>query len=195
MRFIETRIKVDNWRRPTESNRAQPDLESSSPPWNIGPQLLQRRESNPRPIGTADCSTLQRSRHSPITTATRLVIALSQCLDRWPVVRTGSGPRWADLCVVSTLLCVSTALPLDFPTDTTGWTLFSRLNDASGNFRPLRGCPGHDSRFPAHLCFAGSHRDLSSLHTPISRHPLDRPMPMRLKCCRLRLRRGAGYRS
>jgi len=53
------------------------------------------------------------------------------------------------------LLCVSTALPLDFPTDTTGWTLFSRPNDASGSFRPLRGCPGHDSQFPAHLCFAG----------------------------------------
>lgn len=33
----------------------------------------------------------------------------------------------------------------------TGWALFSRLNDASGSFRPLRGCPGHDSRFPAHL--------------------------------------------
>ena len=99
-----------------------------------------------------------------------------------PVVRTGSGPRWADLCVVSTLLCVSTALPLDFPTDATGWTLFSRPNDASGSFRPLHGCPGHDSRFPAHLCFAGSHRDLSSLHTPIFRLSRNRPMPMRLKC-------------
>ena len=88
--------------------------------------MLQRRESNPRPRGTTDCSTLQRSRHSPITTATRLVIALSQCLDRWPVDRTGSGLHWAGLCAVSMLPCVSTALPLDVPTDATGWTLRPR---------------------------------------------------------------------
>lgn len=55
---------------------------------------------------------------------------------------------------------MTTRSPVELDT-TTGWTLFSRHNDASGSFRPLRGCPGHDSRFPAHLCFAGSHRDLS----------------------------------
>ena len=54
----------------------------------------------------------------------------------------------------------SACSPVELDT-ATGWTLFSRLNDASGSFRPLRVCPGHDSRFPAHLCFAGSHRDLS----------------------------------
>ena len=54
----------------------------------------------------------------------------------------------------------STRSPVELDT-ATGWTLFSRLNDASGSFRPLRGCPGHDPQFPAHLCFAGSHRDLS----------------------------------
>jgi len=45
-------------------------------------------------------------------------------VDNWlPVDRTGSGLHWAGLCAVSTLLCVSTAFPLDFPTDTTGWAL------------------------------------------------------------------------
>ena len=54
----------------------------------------------------------------------------------------------------------------------TGWALFSRLDDASGSFRPLRGCPGHDPRFPAHLCFAGSHRDIfQPLHTHIPAVP------------------------
>jgi hypothetical protein len=40
-----------------------------------------------------------------------------------PVGRTGSGLHWAGLCAVSMLLCVSTAFPLDFPTDATGWAL------------------------------------------------------------------------
>ena len=86
------------------------------------------------------------------------------------------------------LPCVSTAFPLDFPTGATGWTLFSRLNDASGSFRPLRGCPGHDSRFPVHLRVAGCIARLSSLGAPISRLSLNRPMPMRLKCCGGRMR-------
>ena len=49
----------------------------------------------------------------------------------------------------------------------TGWALFSRPNDASGSRSPLRGCPGHDSRFPAHLrsCW------------PVSRFIQPRPHP------------------
>ena len=124
------------------------------------------KESNPRHYtGTAFKAALHPVRHPPVL----------------PVDRTGSGLHWADLCAVSTLLCVSTALPLDFPTDATGWALFSRLNDASGSFRPLHGCPGHDSRFPAHLRVAGVIARLSSLVTPISRLSRNRPVPMRLK--------------